>query len=147
MKLTQALKQKKKLIAAADKYFKRFTAANSHEVSKTPTYDAKENYDLWRETIKKLITLKAQIQITNGPILGKIYELAELKNIVSKLKSTNCNKGLVEKGGGYGVASVDVEYTAWLTEKQRDDNVDDLEERIEIIQSEIEAFNATTEML
>jgi hypothetical protein len=147
MKLSQALKKKKKLITTADKFFKRFSSANSCQDGKPSPYSAEENYKQWRVTVEELCVLKAKIQIANAPILEKIYLLAELKNIVSKLKSVNCVSGLHEKSrGGFGVAAVDVNYTAWMSEVQRDDNVEDIEERIELIQSEIEAFNAITEI-
>lgn len=142
--LTKALKRKKKLLAEIAKYFERFSNNNSHEVSTKTNYDAKENYELWLAKTQELINLKTAIQIANAPIYPKIFEMAEHKAMIDKLRYVNTKSGQHKIPGGYNQPNETVEYNAFLDVVSKDKLVEELEDKIENLQAEIEAFNAVT---
>ena len=142
MNLTKALKQKKKLIKKANDYYSRFLASNSFEKDTTPAYNPEEMFNIWVETTNELVALKTKIQIANQPIAHKIFELGELKSLVTSFKRIVTQKGTVRDR--YNGESV--EYICYFDQVQKDEQIAKWEEQIETLQEEIEAFNALTKI-
>jgi hypothetical protein len=143
MNLTKALKQKKKLIKQADEMFARFSKFNSTVVDSDVPYKADESFDAWVKLTNELIDLKTKIQISNAPIMSKIFRIAELKNMVHRFKSIDTKKGTHRD---YYDSQSPVEYTAYFDLIGKDHQIKLWEEEIELLQEEIETFNATTKI-
>jgi hypothetical protein len=144
MNLTKALKHKKKLAKQADEFYVRFQKYNSHNIERASDYSAEEMYTAWMTTISKLVDLKARIQIANGPIQHKIFRMAEIKGLVSRLRNIETREGTFTESSYTGTVSKT--YEAFLNTVKKDQLVSDLESELETLQDEIEAFNAITKI-
>jgi len=142
MNLTKALKAKKKLVKQVDEFYNRFANSNSKEQDTLSVYDAEESYQQWIKATNELILLKAKIQLANAPIAHKIFQLGELKSQSAKLKRVETREGIVRDR----YSDKTVTYTAWMNQLRKDQRVEELEEQIETLQEEIEAFNALTKI-
>ena len=142
MNLTKALKQKKKLIKLADTYYERFANNNRHLEDQEPTYNPSENYENWLKTTAELVELKTKIQTANQPIAHKIFLMGELKNQVAKIRRVSTESGKLTDR----YSDKTYVYLSWMDTVTRDTMVANLEEQIETLQEEIEAFNALTKI-
>lgn len=142
MNLTKALKTKKKLVKQADEFYNRFASSNSTEEGSEKSYSPEEYYEKWLAKTEELIELKTKIQLANQPIADKIFRLGELKNQVSRLKKVNTRQGTKKESYSDNI----ITYKAWMSEVTKDTLVEQLENSIESLQEEIEAFNALTKI-
>jgi hypothetical protein len=139
MNLTKALKHKKKLVKQIDEMFIRFSKFNSVEKGSIG-YDPEQAYNQWVELTNKLIDLKTKIHIANVGIADKIFTLGELKNMAAKIRNISTQEGTVKDR----YSDVITEYTVHMNLFAKDARVKELEEQIETLQEEIEAYNALT---
>jgi hypothetical protein len=139
MNLTKALKHKKKLVKQIDEMFIRFSKFNSVEKGSVG-YDPEQAYNQWVELTNNLIDLKTKIHIANVGIADKIFKLGELKNMASKIRNVSTQEGTVKDR--YTDAAT--EYVVHMDLFAKDTRVKELEEQIETLQEEIEAYNALT---
>jgi len=137
--LTKALKHKKKLVKQIDEMFIRFSKFNSVEKGNVG-YDPEQAYDQWVELTNKLIDLKTKIHIANAGIANKIFTLGELKNMAAKLRNVSTQEGVVKDRYSDNTN----EYIVHMNLFAKDAKVKELEEQIETLQEEIEAYNALT---
>lgn len=142
MNLTKALKAKKKLVKQIDEFYNRFASSNSVEEGSKPAYSAEENYEKWNNAVNELIALKTKIQLANAPIADKIFKLGELKSVAAKLKRVETKEGISRDR----YSEKTVTYTAWMNQIGKDSAIEHLEDQIETLQEEIEAFNALTKI-
>jgi septation ring formation regulator EzrA len=141
MNLTKALKHKKKLVKQIDEMFIRFSKFNSVEKGSIG-YDPEQAYNEWARLTEELIDLKTRIHIANVGIASKIFTLGELKNKAAKLHNISTQEGLVKDR----YSDVTNEYVAYMGLFSRDTAIKELEEQIESLQEEIEAYNALTKI-
>jgi len=139
MNLTKALKQKKKLVKQIDEMFIRFSKFNSTEKGSVG-YDAGEAFENWINLTDQLVDLKTKIHIANAGIASKIFTLGELKNMAAKLRNVSTQEGVVKDR----YTDVVSEYTVHMNLFDKDLRIKELEEQIETLQEEIEAYNALT---
>lgn len=144
MYLSKALKTKKKLVSKVNRAFDRFKNYNSHEVETPPTYDPEESYKEWKKLSTELVSLKTKIIQATMPIYHKIFDIAEAKNQISLLNQIDVTSGLVKNM--YRSEDEGTTYKAYIDELGRDKEIERLEDYIETLQSEIEAFNSTTQI-
>jgi len=145
MNLTKALKLKKKLIKQSNDLFNKFQMNNSFDVSinEAPTYEPQIVYEQWKECVEQLITLKTKIHTANVSIADKIFRLGEMKSMIQNLKRVDTKSGKARVNS----YSIEVsEYKAWMSQRDIDVTIAKLEELIETIQEEIEAYNAVTKI-
>ena len=140
MNLTKALKHKKKLVKQIDEMYIRFSKFNS-TVKGSIGYAPEVAYSEWIKLTNELIDLKTKIHIANAGIADKIFRLGELKNMASKLRGIDTKEGSHRDRYGDGDA---IEYIAYMSLFAKDTRVKELEEQIETLQEEIEAYNALT---
>jgi archaellum component FlaC len=67
-------------------------------------------------------------------------KLGELKSMATKLRGIDTKEGIVKDR----YSDVTIEYVAYMNLFDRDTKVKELEEQIETLQEEIEAYNALT---
>lgn len=119
--------------------FIRFSKFNSVEKGNVG-YDPEQAYDQWVELTNKLIDLKTKIHIANAGIANKIFTLGELKNMAAKLRNVSTQEGVVKDRYSDNTN----EYIVHMNLFAKDAKVKELEEQIETLQEEIEAYNALT---
>jgi vacuolar-type H+-ATPase subunit D/Vma8 len=139
MNLTKALKHKKKLVKQIDEMYIRFSKFNSVEKGSVG-YDAGEAFENWINLTDQLVDLKTKINIANAGIVNKIFRLGELKSIASKLRNVSTQEGATKDR----YTDVVSEYTVYMNLFDKDLRIKELEEQIETLQEEIEAYNALT---
>jgi uncharacterized protein (DUF342 family) len=145
MNLTKALKHKKKLVKQADEMFVRFSKYNSQPKETVEKgYDAGQAYDTWLKLTNELVELKTKIHIANQPIADKIFRLGELKNLISRLRNVETKSGSFKE---YRYSDAEpIEYVAFISLFEKDEQIAAWEAELETIQEEIEAFNAITKI-
>jgi len=141
MNLTKALKHKKKLVKQIDEAFIRFGRFNSVQEGSVG-YDPEQAYNRWVELTDELIDLKAKIHTANAGIANKIFKLGELKNMAARLRNVDTREGTIKDT----YSDTSIEYTVYMNLFARDARVAELEEQIETLQEEIEAYNALTKI-
>jgi hypothetical protein len=146
MNIKQALKLKNKLVKENNETFAKLSQYNSVEQGTVRPYDPKEMLTKWNDGVKQLVDLKTKIHRANAPIYDKIFKLAELKSMVSKLNGLGCVEGKQSQRGSWGQTSEPVVMIAEIGILQRDDMIKTLESQIEQIQDELDVHNANTEI-
>ena len=139
MNLTKALKHKKKLVKQIDEMYIRFSKFNSVEKGSVG-YDAGEAFENWINLTDQLVDLKTKIHIANAGIADKIFKLGELKNMAAKLRNVSTQEGTVKDR----YADTTSEYVVHMNLFAKDSKIKEIEEQIETLQEEIEAYNALT---
>lgn len=146
MNIKQALKLKNKLVKENNETYAKLSTYNSVEEGSVRPYDPKDMLAKWNEGVKQLVDLKTRVHRANAPVYDKIFKLAELKSMVSKLNSMNCIEGKQTSRGRWGETSEPAIYQAEIGILQRDEMVKTLEAQIEQIQDELDVHNSNTEI-
>lgn len=144
MKLSKALKLKNKKINEYNKTVDRMLTCNSYDVDSKKLYNA---HDLYRTAVtlrNDLAKFKTAIHQSTAPIRHLIFELSELKSFLSRLNHLDTTEGIV-KSRGYGSVESS-KYDCDIKEETKEELINNLQEQIEIIQEEIDSFNATTDL-
>ena len=140
MTIKRALKQKNKLVKEINDLYTKIKTYNSVAEDGEKPYSTKEMLLNVESKIQELTDLKTKIHLANGPVYSKIFRMAELKSHVSKLAVIDCSSGKQKSWG-------DTEYTNKVSEIRvvdRDYLIQVAEAEIEMIQDELDEFNATT---
>ena len=143
MTIKQALKQKNKLIKTIGENTKLMQEYNSVEVGNERPYSSVELLAKISEDTKELAKLKTKIHIANTPVLENIFLMSELKSMVQSLKKMDCTEG---KSSGRYRMEIEVIKTSEISLVKRNETIKELEGRIEVIQDELDLFNATTQI-
>jgi hypothetical protein len=142
MNIKQALKEKNKLAKKVTDLMERTNKYNSMDEGGIRSYDPQTSLSAARSAFEELVELKTKIHMANSKVYNKIFFMSECKSYVKYLKSLNCTEGTIVKQS-YGDTSVR-QLTTVITEVQRDQMVEEFENMIEKIQSELDEHNATT---
>ena len=146
MTLQKALKLKKKLAGEIAKHASRMRTSNSKEVGTKSDFNAEEEYNSWVEKTVQLIELKKKIYVANMPIVDKIFRLAELKGMIQTLKAVPTKEGKARLSGYGSNAGEQVDYEAVISSDQVNSKIEEWEVEIEILQDELDEFNAKTDI-
>jgi hypothetical protein len=141
MTIKKALKEKNRLIKEIKDAFEIIKTQNSIEVGNTRRYSIAGKVLEVEKLTKELVDLKVRIHTANLPVYGKIFELSELKSNVSQLKSMNVEEGKVVTGG---YASIIREKVVEVNANEKDNLIKNLENRITLLQDELDVYNAIT---
>lgn len=142
MNIKQALKEKNKLAKKVTDLMERTNKYNSMDEGGVRSYDPQVSLSAARSAFEELIELKTKIHIANSKVYDKIFRMSECKSYIKYLKSLNCTEGTIVKQS-YGDTSVR-QLTTVITEVKRDQMVEEFENMIDSIQSELDEHNATT---
>jgi len=147
MKLKRALKEKKKLVRQIERNCERFRKYNSHNILNTNIpYSAEEQYIEWLDFKQQLIDLKVKIFIANQGIYPLILGLAEHKDTVAKLKSLDTKNGIEIDAYNRRGDETPPSYKAFISLKDKDSLIEELESKIEATQEKIDNYNSVTEI-
>jgi hypothetical protein len=142
MNIKQSLKEKNKLAKKVADLMERTNKYNSMDEGGIRSYDPQVSLSDARSALESLVELKTKIHMANSKVYDKIFRMSEYKSYVKYLKSLNCTEGTIVKQS-YGDTSVR-HLTTVITEVQRDQMVEEFENMIDSIQSELDEHNATT---
>ena len=142
MNVSQALKQKNKLIVEIKKQYQIAQKFNSQEEGNVRRYSVQDALDRAAELTMELTDLKTKIHLANAPVYDKIFRMAELKNRIKELRKIPTDEGKIEARYSSVVSVKEVE----INIAQLDEMVQFLEARIEEIQAELDVHNATTQI-
>ena len=142
MNIKQALKAKNKLVTELKASYGILQKYNSIEEGNPRRYSMADTLEKIHTLSNELVELKAQIHKANQPVYDKIFALAELKGLIKELKKVPTDEGKQTERYGSVVSVKEVELN--IVEIQT--IVDKLQERIEVLQNELDIHNANTEI-
>jgi hypothetical protein len=140
MNIRKALQEKNKLTGKINQLYQRLRENNITEDGQSLPYNSREVMAEIQQCTAQLISLKVKIQIANTPILSDIYELAELKNLITRLRYLDCQDSRRISSG------IITYHTATIKAQERDQMILALETQVEAIQERIDSFNFRTEL-
>lgn len=143
MTVKQALKLKNKLVQELNELQARLQANNTVIEGNQRNYSAKETLSEIYKKVDELNFIKTKIHRANTSVYDKIFLLAELKSLVSKLKMLDCTNGVSDDYFSRR-SEVQIIKNSEISVVERDNEIKFLENRIEEIQEELDHFNATT---
>ncbi len=143
MKLKDGLKRKNKLVSEINDLYNKINGYNTINVGNSRPYSIRDLLTQVDSKTTELIELKTKITNANIPILSLIFELSEVKNKISRLKSMTCVTGI---DTSYGYSDSKIERTSEIEYLEKDEMIKSLETRIEEIQSQLDYHNFTTDI-
>lgn len=146
MNIKQALKRKNKLVKEISTELERVQRYNSVIAGTERVYDPRNAFENYVRKSNSLISLKTAIHQANAPMYDRIFRLSELKSLISRVKGIDCAHGPVHNRGGYGTPSETIQMDAVISMIERDQLVEKLEAEIEMIQDELDRWNAVTDI-
>ena len=144
MRLSKALKLKNKKLKEYKSTLMKVSQNNSYDVDNKPIYDSGKLYNEAVEQLKDYLELKSAIHTTSEPIRFKIFQLGEVKSLLNVLNSLDTKSGVYKEGYREVTSRT---YEASISEEEKNAKVKNLENAIELLQDEIDTFNATTELV
>ena len=128
--LAKALKIKNKQARKVADLRNRISQYNSLPEGTKRPFDIEASYKELLAATNRLIDTKSAINAANGPIQNHIYRMAELRGLAAFLRGLSPQEGPAQLFYGSGVAP---NYDSVL-------NAADLEQRIEVLETEIESL-------
>ena len=144
MKLAKALKLKNKKLKEYKSTLMKVIQHNSYDVDNKSIYDATNLYNEAVELLKDYLELKTAIHISSEPIRFKIFQLGEVKSLLNAINGLDTKSGVYKEG--YREVTLRT-YESSITEEEKALKVKTLENTIELLQDEIDTFNATTDLV
>lgn len=148
MTIAQALKHKVKLVTKIKRLSTQLRIGNIAESTSGPlAYETPKILKELQDAQLELIKLKKDIYKANLPIIGKLYEMSELKSLIASFKAIPTLATTTIKTDSY-VAGQQVTRTStcFITTLEKDKIIADWEEKIEALQEEIDQFNHSTKI-
>lgn len=149
MKLALALKKKKRLAGKLNELYSILSRENSRKETSSSKIDAQEIFNRIQNVRFELIALKTAIAKANVGIYAKIVEMEELKDSISRLNSLQTKEG-IHTEVRYGIekdTSVDENWVAFINNERRDKMTEEIQEKINNLQDEIDAYNGSTDVV
>lgn len=143
MNIAKALKEKNKKVNELNDLTAKIIKNNSIPKGDPREYDVKKLVQDSISTAYELAELKSKIHIASQQVRLRIFEMAELKNLVSKLKMVSTKTG-TERSGYHGGDSIEMEAAVKTIEME--EMIADLEARIENLQEQLDDFNHSTQI-
>ena len=148
MKVSKALKLKNQLSGDIAKLKTLLTDNNVINDKIQPEYNTNTILVELTEKIKELVDVKTAIAKANVQIYDKIFQIAELRGLVATLNAVQTKDG-VEEAHSFRITGAQTNpttYKSQIDRKTLDANIKSLEERIQLLQEELDTFNFTTEV-
>ncbi len=138
--LAKALKLKNRQARTVTQLQERITGSNSYLVGSEVDFDAPALYADLKVQVGRLVDIKAAINDANAPVQRAIYRLAEVKGLVSFLRTISTRRGLQLLPYG---AEDPQEYAAQMTAAEVTAEIERYEREIDDLQDELDSHNAT----
>lgn len=140
MTIAQALKEKNKKVAKIQKLWIRISQFNSIETGEERPYDIQATWEEYLNEIGSLVELKTKIHAASAPVRIDIFDLSELKSIVTNIQTLDVTNG--KKRDRYSESAVDV--SAHFNVSWKDSRIEEMEAKIDKLQEKLNVFNNTT---
>jgi hypothetical protein len=144
MKLSQALKEKKRLAAEIQHLKNRISSKNSYIKASNvkEKFNVNDMYAELQNKVQELVNLKIVINEANRQIQSSIYLLAEYKAMISFWNGVNVNEGMIERG----YQDTLTEYECQIDELRKIELVQEYQKKADSLQDQIDTYNYTTEV-
>jgi len=144
MKLSQALKEKKRLAAEIQHLKNRIASKNSYikQSNVKEKFNVVEMYDELQRKVQELMNLKIVINEANKEIQSSIYALSEYKAMISFWNGVPVAEGIVERG----YQDTLTEYECQIDELKKIEIIAELQKKADLLQDQIDTYNYTTEV-
>lgn len=143
MKLSKALKEKKRLAAEIAHLKNLINSKNSYIEGSTIKFDNWKMYEDLNKKIQELVNLKIVINEANRDIQPIIYKLGEYKAMISFLSFLNVQEGIVPDTYNGG----EITYKVQIDEIDKENFLKEFQEKADALQDEIDTYNYTTEVM
>ena len=140
--LAKALKERSRLAGKLKRNFELINKENSKISGSQRSFDLNELHQECIQLHNSLIDVKKVIAKANAPIAEKLVEMDELKSMISYLRNVNTTIGWQSQGYG----SEKVCYEVILGDAELTAEADQLQQRAEQLQDELDEFNALTKV-
>ncbi|WP_299456966.1 hypothetical protein [uncultured Microscilla sp.] len=140
MNIAKALKMKNQLINEINKLKAKVKNHNSVVKGNEHTYDIPKLLLQLEAKSQELVKLKVKLTQANAMVQDKIYEVGELKSMITFYREISVKQGKVNIGYNNEL----VAYEAQFKQRDKDEAIEKLEQRIMKLQDELDAFNYTT---
>ena len=146
MNLAQALKQKNRLageLVRQQQILQRENARRSDSVSKV------DRNEVWEKILSlsdELGELKGKITQANVNIYPALERMAELKARIAFIQGLQKREGEEVVFVGRDQEQVKYQWDSFINQEKCDETVAELQEQINDLQDEVDAYNATTEV-
>lgn len=144
MNIAQALKQKNRLSKEYKRLLERLKTKNKRQKdSPQPQVDCHEIIIQLAKTRDELSLLKQKIVTASAPVHGKIAQLGLYKEKLAVIEALNCDDTPKKEGFSSVVIT---EYTVSINEAQKEALIVQSKKNIDLLQDEIDLFNAITQV-
>lgn len=140
MTLARGLRYKKRVVESIRQLEQTISEQNSRVAGEEQEADVRLALKQRAEWVKHLLALKLALQDATRPIQVAILELAETKSEIAFLQRMNVTHGMV--ASRFRDES-SIRYEAIIRKGERDKLVRELQDRIDLLQTSIDSFNAT----
>lgn len=140
MTIAKALKLKNRLIKEITDLTNLATTHNSTEVDNEFRYNVRELLTKLESKMDELVELKTKIHTANLPVYDKIFRMAELKGRIASIRRMDTSEGKTMERFGTGAMVKKVQ----MNVAEKDEYVTNIQNEIDNLQDELDAFNATT---
>ena len=140
MNIAKALKAKNQLINEINKLKAKVKNHNSVVKGNEYTYDIPALLQQLETKSQELVKLKVKLTQANAVVQDKIYEIGELKAMITFYREIPVKQGKVSVGYNNEL----VEYEAQFKQKDKDEALEKLEQSIIKLQDELDTFNYKT---
>ena len=140
--LARALKYKNRLVGKIATVTEVIRNKNSVVKGTEKEVDINDLFKLRLKLVKNLIDLKTAINKANESIVSDIYNLSEIKSLMSIINSVDTTHGKSSKGGGYyGANTEPVEYESQMRFTDAEEMLSSGNKQIDQIQEKIDKHN------
>jgi hypothetical protein len=146
MNISKALKVKNRLVGELGRLQDIFKRENSRRNDNVSEVDPAKAYEAVLEAFDKVVTLKGAINKATAGIADKLAALAEYKTYLNFIQSVPVKEGPELVNGSYGKDPIPYIWFAYLNRATIDDKVAHYQNKINDLQDEIDAYNATTQV-
>jgi len=146
MKLSQALKVKNRLAGEVSRLNQILQRENSRRNDNQSTVDREAVWMEIQKTSEELGVLKGRISQANVSIYPKLERMGELKARIAFINSLPKRQGEEVQFIGRDQEKLVYNWDVCIGQERADALVVELQKQIEVLQDEVDAFNATTEI-
>lgn len=144
MNLAQALKQKNRLAGEISRLQQILIRENARRSDSVSTVDREEVLDRILEVSEELGVLKAKIATANTGIYSALERMAEYKSLIAFYQGLPKREGEEVLFVGRDQEKLTYQWDSLVNQERCDEEVAELQERLNELQDEVDAYNATT---
>lgn len=143
MTIARALKEKNRVAARLGVIRNRIRAENSVESNIKRTFDINVLFQAEQTLYTQLIAIKRAITVANVEIAEKLIEMTELRGKIEWLRSIPTKEGTFQEAVRYNDNPIPHTYTAIMSGADAIKEIEEVQNRIDTLQDDIDEFNAT----